>query len=109
MADENIRKITMITKYGLFKWKVMPFKLKNPTRTFSRTMANVFKDWIDQFLKIFVEDVNVHRNDWRDHLNHLRMVFDKLKLVNLKLNAKKMLFWSKGNNFYGTCNQLVRV
>ncbi len=37
-----------------------------------QTMANVFKDWIDQFLKIFVDDDNFHRNDWRDHLNHLK-------------------------------------
>jgi hypothetical protein len=101
MADENIQKIAMITKYGLFKWKVMPFRLKNATRTFSRTMANVFKDWIDQFLKIFVDDVNVHRNDWRDHLNHLRMVFDKLKLVNLKLNPEKCCFGAKEITFMG--------
>ncbi len=79
-------------KYGLFKCKVMPFGLKNAMGTFSQTMANVFKDWTNQFLKIFVDDVDVHSNDWRDHLNHLRMVFDRLKLVNLKLNLGKRCF-----------------
>jgi hypothetical protein len=64
-------------------------------------MAHVFKDWINQFLKMFVDDVNVHRNDWRDHLNHLRMVFDKLKLVNLKLNPEKYCFGAKEITFMG--------
>jgi hypothetical protein len=95
MADEDIQKTTVIMKSILFKWKVMPFRLKNATRFFFQTMADVFKDWTDQFLKTFVDDVNVHNNGWRDHLNHLKMVFDKLRSVNLKLNPRKCCFGAK--------------
>jgi len=101
MADEKIQKIVMITRYGLFEWKVMPFRLKNATGIFSQTMVDVFKDWTDQFLKIFVDDVNVHNNYWKDHLNHLRMFFDRLKLVNLKLNPGKCCFKAKEITFLG--------
>jgi hypothetical protein len=38
----------------------MPFGLKNTTNTFSQTMANIFKEWINQFVKVFVDDVNIH-------------------------------------------------
>jgi hypothetical protein len=34
MVDEDIRKTIVITKFGLFEWKVMPFGLKNATRIF---------------------------------------------------------------------------
>jgi hypothetical protein len=53
----------MITKSKLFEWNVMPFGLKNATSIFSYTMAKVFKGWINQFLNIFVDDVNIHNSD----------------------------------------------
>jgi hypothetical protein len=60
MAPDNVKKITMITKSGLYEWNVMPFGLKNTTNTFSRTMADIFKEWTNQFVKVFVDDVNIH-------------------------------------------------
>jgi hypothetical protein len=38
----------------------MPFGLKNATNTFSWTMVDIFKDWINKFLKVFIHDVNIH-------------------------------------------------
>jgi hypothetical protein len=35
MAPNGVKKIAMITKSGLYEWKVMPFKLKKATGTFS--------------------------------------------------------------------------
>jgi hypothetical protein len=52
----------------------MPFGLNNATRTFSRTMVEVFKDWTKQFLKVFVDDVNIHNQTWEKHLTHLKVV-----------------------------------
>ncbi len=60
MALEHINKIVVITKLRLYEWSVMPFGLKNATSVFSQTMAKVFKDWINEFLKVFVDDVNIY-------------------------------------------------
>jgi putative transposase len=60
MALDDVKKTTVITKLGLYEWNVMPFKLKNATSTFSRTMADIFKEWTNQFVKVFVNDVNIH-------------------------------------------------
>jgi hypothetical protein len=60
MAPDDVKKITMITKSGLNEWNVMPFGLKNTTNTFSRTMDDIFKEWTNQFVKVFVDDVNIH-------------------------------------------------
>jgi hypothetical protein len=38
----------------------MPFGLKKATNTFTRTMSTVFKELGDRFLKIFVDDLNIH-------------------------------------------------
>ncbi len=101
MAPEDMKKTTLITKTGLYDWTVMPFGLKNVTNTFTRTMSTVFKGLGDGFLKIFVDDLNVHNKDWVEHLRHLDSVFFKLREVNLKLNPRKCCFVAKSITFLG--------
>jgi len=47
-------------------------------------MTEVFKDLGNSFLKIFVDDLNVHSEKWQDHLQHLGAVLSRLREVNLK-------------------------
>jgi hypothetical protein len=101
MALDDVQKIAMITKSGLYEWNVMPFGLKNATNTFSRTMVDIFKEWTNQFVKVFVDDVNTHNGTWNEHLGHIMLVFQKLKGVNLKLNRSKCCFGSKSITFLG--------
>jgi hypothetical protein len=42
MSLDDIIKTVIIMKFGLYDWNVMPFILKNATRTFSITMAEMF-------------------------------------------------------------------
>jgi len=60
MAPEDMKKTALITRTGLYDWTVMPFGLRNATSTFNRTMSKVFKDLGSRFLKVFVDDLNVH-------------------------------------------------
>ncbi len=101
MAPEDVKKTALITKTGLYDWNVMPFGLKNATSTFTRTMSLVFKELGDKFLKVFMDDLNVHSECWEDHLRHLEAVFSKLREVNLKLNPGKCCFAAKSITFLG--------
>jgi hypothetical protein len=38
----------------------MPFGLKNAIGTFSKVMNEIFKDELDSFVKVFVDDLNIH-------------------------------------------------
>jgi hypothetical protein len=101
MAPEDEKKTALITKIGLYDWTVMPFGLKNATSTFTRTMSLVFKELGSEFLKVFVDDLNVHSKNWEDHLRHLDAVFAKLREVNLKLNPGKCCFGARSIAFLG--------
>jgi len=101
MAPEDMKKTALITKTGLYDWTVMPFRLKNATSTFTRTMLEVFKDLENTFLKVFVDDLNVHSETWGDHIRHLDTVLCKLREVNLKLNPSKCCFVAKSITFLG--------
>ncbi len=52
-------------------------------------------------MKLFVDDVNVHNGTWDEHLGHIRLIFQKLKGVNFKLNPNKCCFGSKNITFLG--------
>jgi len=101
MAPEDIKKTALISKTGLYDWTVMPFGLKNATSTFTRTMSEVFKDLGSKFLKVFVNDLNVHNESWGEHLQHLNAILCKLREVNLKLNPNKCCFAVKSITFLG--------
>jgi hypothetical protein len=95
MALEDMKKTTLITK------TIMAFGLKNVTNIFTRTMLEVFKDLRSIFQKVFVDDLNVHNESWKEHLQHLDVVFYKLKEVNLKLNPNKCCFATENITFLG--------
>jgi hypothetical protein len=101
MAPKDMGKTALITKSGLYDWTIMPFGLKNATSTFTRTMTEVFKELGNSFLKIFVDDLNVHSEKWQDHLQHLGAVLSRLREVNLKLNPSKCCFAAGSIVFLG--------
>jgi hypothetical protein len=70
----DVKKTTFITKTSLYEWLVMPIGLKNATSIFSKTMTNIFFEWLQQFFKVFVDDLNIHSVSWETHLNHIHMV-----------------------------------
>jgi hypothetical protein len=78
MSPNDVKKTTKITKSSFYDWNVMPFRLNNATWTFSKTMVEVFKDWTNQFLKVFVDDVNIHNQTWEEHLTHLKAICTRL-------------------------------
>jgi len=92
MAPKDIKKTIIITKSTLYQWSVMPFGLKNATNIFSRTMAKNFKDSKNKFIKVFIDDGNIHNLNWKDLLQHIRMVFHRFRKVHLKLNLRKCYF-----------------
>ncbi len=50
----------MMTKNGLFEWLVMLFGQENAIGTLSRLMNEIFKDELDGFVKVFIDDLNIH-------------------------------------------------
>jgi hypothetical protein len=105
MAPNDVKKIVLITKSNLYEGNMMPFGMKNATNTLSHIMVDIFKKWTSQFLKVFVDNSDIHKSTWVEHMHHIRLVPQKLAEVNLiKLNPRKCCFEYK--NITGTCGEL---
>jgi hypothetical protein len=69
----------------------MSFGVKNGPPTYHRAMTKTFKEYLDNFKKIFLNDFTVY-NDMESHVQKLRLCFQKCRKYGISLNADKCAF-----------------
>jgi hypothetical protein len=70
----DIPKIAFITRYGLYEYTVMSFGLTNAPAYFMYLMNNVFMEYLDKFVVVFIDDILIFSKNAEEHDEHLRMV-----------------------------------
>ncbi|XP_055830762.1 uncharacterized protein LOC129899766 [Solanum dulcamara] len=92
MDEEDADKTTLITPWGVYCYRVMPFGLKNAGATYMRAMTTIFHDIIHKEIEVYVDDVIIKSQKSSNHLTDLKKFFDRLRRYNLKLNPAKCAF-----------------
>ena len=59
IAPEDMEKMTFITLWGTFCYKVMPFGLMNTRATYQRAMVALFHDMMHKEIEVYVDDMIV--------------------------------------------------
>jgi hypothetical protein len=77
---------------------VMPFGVKNGPPTFQRAINKVFREYLNQFMKMCLDDFTIY-NDMESHLMKLRLCFQKCGEYKISLNPKKCLYGIFKTNF----------
>ena len=99
MAPEDIPKTAIITPFGLFEFVRMPFGLKNSAQTFQRLMHQVCANL--DFIFVYLDDILVASSNEAEHLEHLNLLFKRLKEYGLIINPKKCKFGVSSIDFLG--------
>ena len=71
MAPADEEKTAFITPYGLYYYKVMPFKLKNADATYQRLMTKIFRSLVGRTVELYIDDTVVKSKTREDHVHHL--------------------------------------
>ncbi|GKV21559.1 hypothetical protein SLEP1_g31529 [Rubroshorea leprosula] len=89
------------TPKGIYYYKVMPFALKNAGATYQRAMQMIFSDMLHKLVECYVDDLVVKSKRRDEHLNDLKVVFERLRKYQLKMNPLKCAFGVSSRKFLG--------
>jgi hypothetical protein len=60
-------KLYLLQIKGAFIWEVMSFGVKNGLPTYQKIVTKTFREYLDSFMKIFLDDFTMY-NDMESHL-----------------------------------------
>jgi hypothetical protein len=97
----DIPKTAFVLRYGLYEYTVMSFGLTNAPAYFMYLMNNVFMEYLDKFIVVFIDDILVYLRSEEEHEEHLHLVLQKLREHRLYAKLSKCEFWMKQVAFLG--------
>ena len=86
-------KMAFAIEWGIFAYRVMPFGLTNAPATFQRLMSHAFKEYIRDFLEVYMDDLCIHSNKRAKHVEHLKLIFEKCRIYRMCLNPRNVYSW----------------
>ncbi|KAL0551996.1 hypothetical protein IC582_011089 [Cucumis melo] len=101
IKDEDVPKTAFRSRYGHYEFIVMSFGLTNASAVFMDLMNRVFREFLDTFVIVFIDDILIYSKTEAEHEEHLRMVLQTLRDNKLYAKFSKCEFWLKQVSFLG--------
>ncbi|KAL0539892.1 hypothetical protein IC582_024113 [Cucumis melo] len=101
IKDSDIPKTAFRSRYGHYEFIVMSFGLTNAPAVFMDLMNRVFKDFLDTFVIVFIDDILIYSKTEAEHEEHLHQVLETLRANRLYAKFSKCEFWLKNVSFLG--------
>lgn len=104
MEEKDKEKTALVCHRGLFEFNVLPFGLTGAPPLFQRLTNDIFREEpskrgdtrtdgpLNKFVLVYLDDIIVYSANLDEHLQHLKIVFDRLRKANLKMKPSKCKF-----------------
>ncbi|GJV00626.1 putative reverse transcriptase domain-containing protein [Tanacetum coccineum] len=99
LHEDEIPKTAFKTRYGHFKFTVMPFGLKNAPAVFMDLVNRVCRPYLDKFVIVFIDDILIYSKTREEHEMHLGLVLKLLRKDKLYAKFFKCEFWLREVQF----------
>ncbi|KAL0152283.1 hypothetical protein M9458_052006 [Cirrhinus mrigala] len=80
-------KTAFSTTSGHYEYRVMPFGLANSPSYFQAFINEVFRDMLNRWVIVYIDDILIFSNSLSEHICHVRAVLQRL--INHQLYAKE--------------------
>jgi hypothetical protein len=101
IAEGDEEKTACRTRYGSYNFLVMPFGLTNAPATFCTLKNDIFREWLDDFVVVYIDDILIYGGSLEEHAEHLRKVFQRLRENKLYAKLEKCKFKVTEVDFFG--------
>jgi len=101
LEPQDVPKSAFRTRYGLYEYLVMPFGMCNAPATFQRTMNDIFRDCLDIFVLVYLDDILIYSKTPAEHTQHLRTVLGILEKHRFFCKLSKCQFGRDSMDFLG--------
>ena len=80
---------------------MLPFGLTNAPATFMCLINNIFHQYLDKFVLIFIDDILIYSRTMEEHHEHLRLVLQTLREHQLYAKFSKYEFFKEKIQYLG--------
>ena len=101
VKEQDIPKTVFRMQRGQFEFLVMPFGVANAPPTFQRMMNSLFKDELDAFVLVYLDDILVFLQTLEDHIRHIRIALQKMKDAQFFARLHKCSFFQEKVEYLG--------
>ncbi|KAL0168516.1 hypothetical protein M9458_036738, partial [Cirrhinus mrigala] len=94
-------KTAFSTTSGHYEYRVMPFGLASSPSYFQAFVNDVFRDMLDRWVIVYIDDILIYSNTYADHVLHVRTVLQRLIQHKLYAKEEKCQFHQESVAFLG--------
>ena len=93
-------KTAFVTPFAKYQFEVVPFDLAQAPAYFQQLIFMVLQDY-SEFVISYLDDIIIFSRNEHEHLEHIKIIFQKLIAVGLKLKGSKCDFFKKEIHYLG--------
>jgi len=102
IAEGDEWKTAFRTRFGLYEWLVTPFGLTNAPSTFQRYINWTLREFLDDFVSAYLDDVLIFTEGSRaHHRKQVMRVLERLRTAGLQLDINKCEFEVQTTKYLG--------
>ena len=101
VKEQDIPKTTFLMQRGQFEFLVMTFGVANDPAMFQRMMNSLFKEELDTFVLVYLDDILVFMQTLEDHIHHIRTALQKMRDAKFFPRLHKCSFFQEKVEYWG--------
>jgi len=97
------------TRYRHYKYTIMLFELKNTFIIFQRLINNTLREYLNDFVITYLNDILIYSDDLETHCSHMHKILKKLNERALYVKKSKSRFETKKIEFLDYVIQFEQI
>ena len=98
-ASEDLT--TFTTRFGAYKWRVLPFGLTGGPSTWQHYINDVLWKFLNDFCTAYLDDILIYSKNRKEHSTHVRKVLERLRAAGLQADIDKCEFFVTETKYLG--------